>query len=194
MSVTPEQVVASAKSKLEAGLKSSFAAVNTVFVGVESLTALNLKTARASFDAGVAYLKAVAAVKDPKQLAALQVGLLMPSVEKGIAYGRAVADIGSKVKSELTAQCEAEVASLVGQVNGALETLFKNAPAGSEGAVSAVKGALAQANAAYADATQKVKAVTAQAQAQLDSATAAAADNLTKTTAAAASALRVVRA
>ena len=191
MSVTPEQVVAAAKTKLEAGLESSVAAVNTVFAGVESLTALNLKTVRASFDDGVAFVKAVAAVKDPRQLAALQLGLLTPSVEKGIAYARAVGDIGSKVKAELTAQYEAEVASLLGEANGALETLFKNAPAGSEAAVSAVKGALAQANAAYADATQKVKAVAAQAQAQLDSATAAAVENLTKTTAAAASALKV---
>lgn len=188
MSVTPEQVVAAAKTKLEAGLKSSVAAVNTVFAGVESLTALNLKTARASFDDGVAFVKAVAAVKDPKELVALQLGLLTPSVEKGIAYGRAVAEIGSKVKAELTAQYEAEVASLLGEVNGALETLFKNAPAGSEAAVSAVKGALAQANASYAEATQKVKAVVAQAEAQLNSATAAAVENLTKSAAAAASA------
>jgi phasin family protein len=191
MSVTPEQVAAAAKTKLEAGLKSSVAAVNTVFAGVESLTALNLKTARASFDDGVAFVKAVAAVKDPKELAALQLGLLTPSVEKGIAYARAVGEIGSKVKVELTAQYEAEVASVLGEVNGALETLFKNAPAGSEAAVSAVKGALAQANAAYADATQKAKAVVAQAQAQLDSAAAAAVENLTKTTAAAASALKI---
>lgn len=190
MSVTPEQVAAAAKTKLEAGLKSSVAAVNTVFAGVESLTALNLKTARASFDDGVAFVKAVAAVKDPKELVALQLGLLTPSVEKGIAYGRAVAEIGSKVKAELTAQGEAEVASLLGEVNGALETLFKNAPAGSEAAVSAVKGALAQANASYAEATQKVKAVVAQAEAQLNSATAAAVENLTKSAAAAASALK----
>lgn len=191
MSVTPEQVVAAAKTKLEAGLKSSVAAVNTVFAGVESLTALNLKTARASFDDGVAFVKAVAAVKNPKELAALQLGLLTPSVEKGIAYARAVGDIASKVQAELTAQYEAEVAGLLGEVNGALETLFKNAPAGSEAAVSAVKGAFAQANAAYADATQKVKAVAAQAQAQLDSATATAVENLTKSAAAAASALKV---
>ena len=190
MSLSPEQVVAAAKSNQYAGLKSSVAAVNTVFAGVESLSALNLKTARASFDDGVAYLKAVAAVKDPQQLVALQAGLLVPSLEKAIAYGRAVAEVGAKVKSELTAQYEAEAASLLGQVNGALENLFKNAPAGSEAAVSAVKGALAQANAAYAEASKSVKAAVAQAEAQLDSAAAAAVENLTKTTAAAASALK----
>ncbi|MCB1909354.1 MAG: TIGR01841 family phasin, partial [Rhodocyclaceae bacterium] len=144
----------------------------------------------ASFDDGVAYLQAVAALKDPKQLAALQAGLLVPAVEKGIAYGRAVAEIGNKAKAELTDQAEAELASLVGQVNSALEDLFNSAPAGSEAAVSAVKGAVAQANAAYEDAAQKVKAAAAQAQAQLDNATAVAVENLTKSTAAAASALK----
>ena len=190
MSMTSEKVVAAAKSNVEAGLKSSVAAVNTVFAAVESLSALNLNTARASFDDGVAYLKAVAAAKDPKQLLALQAGLLMPSVEKSIAYGRAVAEIGEKAKSELTAQYEAEAAKLVGQANNALETLFKSAPAGSEAAVSAAKGAIAQASAAYEDATQKLKAAVAQAQAQLDNATDVAVANLTKTTAAAASALK----
>ena len=190
MSVSPEKVAAAAKSNLEAGLKSSAAAVNTVFAAVESLSALNLNTARASFDDGVAYLQAVAALKDPKQLAALQAGLLVPAVEKGIAYGRAVAEIGNKAKAELTAQAEAELASLVGQVNSALEDLFNSAPAGSEAAVSAVKGAVAKANAAYEDASQKVKAAVAQAQAQLDNAAAVAVENLTKSTAAAASALK----
>lgn len=191
MSVTPEQVVAAAKSNVDASLKSSVAAVSSVFNAVESLSALNLKTARASFDDGIAFVKAVAAVKDPKELVALQVGLLMPSVEKVVAYGRAVAAIGASVKSELSAQAEADLASLMGQLNSSLETLFKNAPAGSEAAVSAVKGALAQANAAYADATQKVKAAVAQAEAQLEGAAAAAVENLTKSTAAAASALKV---
>ncbi|MBL8438025.1 MAG: phasin family protein, partial [Zoogloeaceae bacterium] len=42
MSVTPEQVVAAAKSNVDAGLKSSVAAVSSVFNAVESLSALNL--------------------------------------------------------------------------------------------------------------------------------------------------------
>ena len=63
MSVTPDQVVAVAKSNLEAGLKSSVAAMSTVLAAVESLSALNLNTARASFDDGLAYLKAVAAAR-----------------------------------------------------------------------------------------------------------------------------------
>lgn len=191
MSVTPEQVVAAAKSNVDASLKSSVAAVSSVFNAVESLSALNLKTARASFDDGVAFVKAVAAVKDPKELVALQVGLLMPSVEKVVAYGRAVAAIGASVKSELSAQAEADLASLMGQLNSSLETLFKNAPAGSEAAVSAVKTAIANATSAYEGATKAAKQVAEAAQASIETATAAAVENLSKGTKSVASALQV---
>lgn len=190
MSVKPEQVLATAKSNLEAGIKSSVAAVSAVFAGVEKLTTLNLNTARTALEDGAALLKALGEVKDPKALVALQVSLLKPTVDKSIAYGRAVADIGSTVKAELTAQCEAEAAKLVGQYNDALESLFKSAPAGSEAAVSAVKGMLAQANATCAEAAQKVKAAVAQAEAQLSGATAAAVENVTKATVAAEKALK----
>jgi phasin family protein len=191
MSVTPEQVVAAGKANVEAGLKASVAAINAVFGAVESLTALNLSTARASFDDAVAYVKAVAAITDPTELVALNLGLLNPGTEKAIAYGRGVSAIGTKAKEELTALCEAEVASLVAQVNANLEGAFKNAPAGSEAAVSALKSAIAQANTAYEGATKAVKEAAAKAQASLDSATAAAVENLTKSTKAAASALQI---
>jgi phasin family protein len=192
MSVTPEQVVAVGKANLEAGLKSSVAAINTVFGAVERVSALNLQTARASFDDAVAFVKAMAAVKNPKDLLALQLGLLNPSTEKGIAYVRAVSAIGTQAKDDLTQQYEAEVARLVGQVGTALEGCLKNAPAGSEAAVSAMKSAIAQANTAYEGATKAVKEAAAKAQASLDSAAAAAVENLTKSTKAAASALRLV--
>jgi phasin family protein len=191
MTVTPEQLVATSKANLESGLKTVVSATNTVFGAVERVSALNLATARSAFDDGVAFAKAAAAVKDPKALVALQLGLLNPSAEKAIAYAKALGDIGTQAKDELTKLYEAEVAALTGNLNTALEGFFKNAPAGSEAAVSAVKTAIANASSAYEGATKAAKQVAEAAQASLETATAAAVENLSKGTKAAASALQV---
>jgi phasin family protein len=191
MSVTPEQIVAAGKANLESSLQSSVAVANTVFGAVERVSALNLATVRSAFDDGVAFSKAVAAAKDPKALIALQLGLLNPTAEKAIAYAKALGDIGTQTKDELTKLYEAEVAALTGKLNTTLEGLFKNAPAGSEAAVSAVKTAIANATSAYEGATKAAKQVAEATQASLQTATAAAVENLSKSTKAAASALQV---
>lgn len=190
MSATPEQLIATAKSNVEAGLKTSVSAANTVFGAVERVSALNLATARSAFDDAVAFSKAVAAAKDPKALAALQLGLLNPTAEKAIAYAKALGDIGTQVKDDLTKLYEADVAALTGTLNAALEDLFKKAPAGSEAAVSAVKTAIANASSAYEGAAKAAKQVAEAAQASLETATAAAVENLSKGTKAATSALQ----
>lgn len=180
MSVTPEQIVATSKASFEAGLKSSVAVFDSLFGAVESLSALNLETARSSFDDAVAYAKAVSATTEPKALVELQSSLMSPAAEKSVAYVQSVSAIGIKVKDELGALCEAEAASFVAQVNSALDTFLKSAPAGSESAVSALKSVIAQANAAYEGATKAAKEAAANVQASVDNATAAALGNITK--------------
>lgn len=193
--MTPEQFVAAGKAEVESSLKSSVAVANTVLSAVERVSALNLATARSAFEDGVAFSKALAAAKDPKAVLALQLGLLNPSAEKGIAYVRALSDIGVQTKDELSKLYEAEVAALTGKLNAALEDLFKKAPAGSEAAVSAVKSAIANATSAYEGAAKAAKKAAQQvadaAQSSLETATATAVENLSKGTKAAASALQV---
>lgn len=192
MSVTPEQIVAAGKANLESGLKLSVATGNVVFSAVERVTALNVSTARSAFDDGVAFAKAAAAAaKDPKALVALQLSLLNPSAEKAVAYAKALGDIATSAKDELTKLYEAEAAALTANLNSTLEGFFKNAPAGSEPVVSAVKTAIANATTAYEGATKAAKQVAEAAQASLESATAVAVENLSKGTKAAASALQV---
>lgn len=190
MSVTPEQIVAASKANLEAGLKSAASASSSVFGAVERISALNLATARSAFDDAVAFSKAVAAAKDPKALVALQLGLLNPTAEKSIAYVKSLSDIGTQTKDELTKLYEAEVASLTANLNTALEGFFKNAPAGSEAAVSAVKTAIANATSAYEGASKAAKQVAAATQTSLENATAVAIENISKGTKAATTALQ----
>ena len=191
MAVTPETLAAAAKTNAEASLSSASAFVAAVFTAVERVSTLNLATARTAFDDSVAFSKAVIAAKDPKALAALNLGALTPAVEKGVAYGRSLSVIGGDTQEELTKLVEAEAAALGKNFDTALEGLFKNAPAGSEAAVKAVKTALANANSAYEGATKAAKQVAAAAQASVEKATEVAVESVEKGTKAAVSALKV---
>ena len=191
MSVTPEKIAAAAKTNVEASLSSASAFVATVFTAVERVSTLNLATARTAFDESVAFSKAVLAAKDPQAVAALNLAAVTPSVEKGIAYGRSLSVIGADTKEELTKLVEAEAAVMCKNFDASLEELFKNAPAGSEAAVKAVKTALANANNAYEGATKAAKQVAAAAQASVEKAAEAAVQNVEKGAKAAASALKV---
>ena len=191
MSVTPEKFAAAAKTNVEASLSSASAFVATVFTAVERVSTLNLATARTAFDESVAFSKAVLAAKNPQAIAAMNLAALTPSVEKSIAYGRSLSVIGADTKEELTKLVEAEAAVLGKNFDASLEELFKNAPAGSEAAVKAVKTALANASNAYEGATKAVKQVAAAAQANVEKAAEAAVQNVEKGAKAAASALKV---
>jgi len=191
MSVTPEKFAAAAKTNVEASLSSASAFVATVFTAVERVSTLNLATARTAFDESVAFSKAVLAAKDPQAIAALNLAAVTPSVEKSIAYGRSLSVIGSDTKEELTKLVEAEAAVLGKNFDASLEELFKNAPAGSEAAVKAVKAALANASTAYEGATKAAKQVAAATQASVEKAAEAAVQNVEKGAKAAASALKV---
>ena len=191
MSLTPEQIVATSKANVEAGLKTATSFATTLFTAVERVASLNLATARGAFDDGLAFSKAVLAAKDPKALAALQLAAVSPAVEKSVAYGRSLSTIGGDTHEELTKLLEAEAAVLSKNIDTALEGIFKNAPAGSEPAIKAVKTALANASSAYEGATKAAKQVAAAAQASVEKATAVAVENVEKGAKAAASALKV---
>ena len=191
MSVTPETLAAAAKSNAEAGLNSASTFVAAVFTAVERVSTLNLATARTAFDDSVAFSKAIIAAKDPKALAALNLGAVTPAVEKSVAYGRSLSVIGGDTQEELTKLVEAEAAALGKNFDTALEGLFKNAPAGSEAAVKAVKTALANANSAYEGASKAAKQVAAAAQASVEKAAEVAVESVEKGTKAAVSALKV---
>lgn len=191
MSLTPEQIVATSKANVEAGLKTATSFVTTLFTAVERVSSLNLATARGAFDDSIAFSKAVLAAKDPKALAALHLGAVSPAVEKSVAYGRSLSAIGGDTQEELTKLVEGETSALSKNVEVTLDNLFKNAPAGSEPAIKAVKTALANASSAYEGAQKAAKQVAAAAQASVEKATAVAVENVGKGTKAAASALKV---
>ena len=151
--MTVEQVVAANKASVE----TLFGLTNKAFEGVERLVELNLQVAKAAMTEAAEGTKAALSVKDAQELLALQAGLLQPSAEKAVAYGRHVYDIAASTQSEVGKVAEAQIAEIQKKFLAGVDSAIKNAPAGTESAVSLVKSAIAAANNAYESVQKAAK-------------------------------------
>jgi phasin family protein len=169
MYTTPEQLSATNKANIE----SLLTIANTAFASAERLAALNLNTARSILEDVVANAKTLFAIKDVQELANVQAALAQPSLEKAVAYSRGVYEIATQTQEELSKVFEVQFAEVSKNVSTALDKAAKNAPAGSDVAVAAVKSAIAAANSAYDSMTKAAKQVAEIAEANVAAATSA---------------------
>jgi phasin family protein len=169
MNATTEQFASANKANVETLLTIA----NTAFASAERLAALNLNTARAMLEDSVASAKALLGVKDVQQLIAMQTTLAQPAVEKAVAYSRSVYEIATQTQEELSKVVEGQFSEINKNVSSALDKAAKNAPAGSDVAVAAVKSAIAAANSAYDSMTKAAKQVAEIAEANVAAATTA---------------------
>ena len=166
--ITTSESLASAN---KAAVENFLAFANTAFASTERLSALNLNAGRSFLEDSVANVKALLGVKDPQQLVALQTTLGQPAVEKFVAYSRSVYEIVTQTKEETSKVIAAQFAEVQKNVAFALDKASKNAPAGSDTAIAAVKSAFAAANSAYNNISKATKQVVEIAEANLASAT-----------------------
>jgi phasin family protein len=163
----PDQITAANK----VGIEALLTIVNTAFASTERLAALNLNTARSYMEDSMSSTKSLLGVKDPQELLGFQASLAQPNLEKAVSYSRSLYEIASQTQEEMGKVFEAQFAELNKTVSSALEQAAKNAPAGSDVAVAAVKSAIAAANSAYDSVTKAVKQVTEMAEANVAAAT-----------------------
>ncbi len=150
MTLTPEQIAAANKANLETLLNLT----NKAFEGVEKLVELNMAVAKTAMAENVQNAKQALSVRDAQQLMAMQAGMVQPLAEKIMSYSRHLYNIANETQSTFTSVAESQLKKSSGNLNGMVEELAKNAPAGSEAAVQAIKQAMAAANNAY-ETTQK---------------------------------------
>jgi phasin family protein len=143
--LTPEQLVAANKANIE----TLFGLTNKAFEGVEKLVELNLQVAKTALGEAAENTQALLAVKDAQELLALQASLLQPSAEKAAAYSRHLYDIAASTSAEVTKTAETQFADIQSKFMSAVDSAVKNAPAGTENAVTLVKSAITAANNAY---------------------------------------------
>ncbi len=145
---TNETFVATQKASLDA----FFGLAHSAFEGVEKLAELNLQVAKTTLGEAAETSQSMLAMKDPKELVALQTALMKSLPEKVSGYSRHVYDIVSATAEEVRKATEATAADSQKKFVAAVDAAMKNAPAGSENAVALVKSAMAAATSAYENA------------------------------------------
>jgi len=143
------------------------AAATTAFAGFEKLAELNLSTAKSVLNGTLNSLQAAAAAKTPEEVLAAQTNFVKPLTEKVTAYSRSVYEIASETGTELSKSSKEKIAEAQKSFNASLESLTKNAPAGSEAFVAAFKNAAATGQQVLDSAQAAAKQAVAQAEAHV---------------------------
>jgi phasin family protein len=170
MYVTPEQIQAAQKATVE----SLLAVANAQFAAFEKLANINAGAVKSAFEDSIANTRALFGAKDVQEFVTLQNSFAQPAVEKAIAYSKSVYEVATEANSELGRVGERRVAEWNENFVSLLDKVSKNAPAGSDVAVAAVKQALAAANSAYDSFTKVAKQATEIAEANFTAVTTAA--------------------
>jgi len=170
MYITPEQIVSSNK----AGVEAILGLAHSQFAAFERLSALYFNTTKAAFEEGVGHAKALLNAKDPQEYINLNAAATQPTMEKAIAYSRSVYEVAAQTNGEMAKLLEAQSAEFNKNLVGLLDKVSKNAPAGSDAAVAAVKSALAATTSAYESFNKVAKQAAEIAEANFAAATTAA--------------------
>jgi phasin family protein len=171
MTTTPEQFIAATKANLEAQFASVAALNKKAFEGLEQLLTLNVNAAKAGLEESTAAAKQLLNAKDPQEFFNLTSAQVQPAAEKVLAYSRHLTSIATATQQEFTKAVETHIADTNTKVIGLIDEVTKNAPAGSEQAVVALKTVVGNINAGYEQLSKTAK----QAQQTLE-------DNLNKAT------------
>jgi phasin family protein len=167
MYVTPEQIQATNKANLEAILSLA----STQFAAIEKFASLNANAVKSAFEDSIANARALAGAKDMQEFVNLQSTFAQPAIEKAIAYSKSVYEVATETGGEFSKVAERRVAEWNENLVSLLDKAAKNAPAGSDVAVSAVKQMIAAANSAYDNFTKVAKQATEIAEANVTAAT-----------------------
>ena len=167
MNLTPEQIAAAQKANLEtlSGL------TNQALQSIEKLVELNMHIAKQSLSDSMSNAKKALEVKDIQQLLANQAEAVQPMAEKIMAYSRHLYEVAHETQANFTKSAEKEMAAGQKKINALVEDWTKNAPAGSDAAVQAMKQAIASANTVFETSQKAVKHAVEVAQNNMSSAT-----------------------
>jgi phasin family protein len=166
MNLTPEQIAAAQKANLEtlSGL------TNQALKSIEKLVELNMHIAKQSLGDSMSSAKKALEIKDVQQLLAHQAEAVQPMAEKIMAYSRHLYELAHETQASFTKSAEQEFQAGQKKITALVEDWTKNAPAGSDAAVNAMKQAIASANNVFETSQKAVKHAVEVAQTNLSTA------------------------
>ena len=169
MYVTPDQITGYSK----AGVETLLTLARSNFAVYEKLAALNFNATKGAFQDGMNHTRALLNARDVQEYVNLNTSAAQPAIEKLIAYSRSVYELSAGQQAEFTRLFEGQAAEINKTLVGLLDKFAKNAPAGSDVAIAAVRSALGAATTAYDSFTKATKQASEIAEANIAAATAA---------------------
>jgi len=157
MFAIPEQFSNATKASLESQFALMSSLTSKTFEGMEKLVELNLATARASLENSTAVTRQLLGAKGPQEFFTVTAALAQPNAEKAMAYSRQLASITTSTGAEFSKAAESQIVEANRKVISLVDEVSKNAPAGSENFVAAVKTAISNANAGYEQFSKTTK-------------------------------------
>jgi phasin family protein len=164
MNLTPEQIAAAQKANLE----TLSSLTNQALQSIEKLVELNMHIAQQSLSEGMTSAKKALEVKDIQQLLAHQAEAVQPMAEKIMAYSRHLYELAHETQASFTKSAEKELQEGQDKINALVEDWTKNAPAGSDAPLKAMKQAIASANNVYETSQKAVKQAVEMVQSNLN--------------------------
>jgi phasin family protein len=169
MFTTPAQFAELQKGQMDAAVALS----QTFFDAAERLMELNLAAAKATLEESVEKSQALLSAKDVQEMIALSSNNAQPTLDKAVSYSRTVYGIANGANAEVSRIIEAQIAESNKKVAQLIDFAAKNAPAGSEPAVTAFKTAVAAVNTAYDTFSKAAKQAVEMAESNVVAATSA---------------------
>jgi len=126
---------------------------------VDQLGKLQLEALRSNTQAQFESLKKLTQARDPQSLVDWQTTFAQPAVqaERLLDFNRQVYDLVSKTQAEITKLAEQQVENGNKQVQDLVEKFAKNAPAGAEPVVAALRSAVETVGNVYESAQKTAK-------------------------------------
>ena len=149
MFAIPEQFSNATKANLESQFALFSSLTAKTFEGMEKLVELNINAARTSLESSQNVTRQLLSAKDPQEFFSVTTSQAQPTAEKAMSYSRELASIASGTGAEFSKVAETQIVETNRKVIALVDEVSKNAPAGSENFVAAVKTAISNANAGY---------------------------------------------
>lgn len=167
MFATPAQFAEIQKGNID----TIYALTHAVFGATEKLADLNLAAAKALLEESGETAQSYLGVKDAKELATMNAGMAQPALEKLVSYNRNLYSIATAAGAEISKIVEVRIADSNRKIAEMVDFAAKNAPAGSESAMSLFKNAVAASNSAYDTFTKAAKQAVSVAEQNINAAT-----------------------
>jgi len=145
------------KPQVEVSLSTAFELANLSFSQFERLTGLNIEQAKVSTELANTQLNTLLNIKDPANALETMKLIMEESVLSLAGYATTAIELTQEFHSESAAFADSHFDYAHEVVNNVLAENFKNAPAGSEATVVAVKAAVEAGNKALAEARKNAK-------------------------------------